>query len=99
MALGQASITLRPIKFGTLVDYADPDALLQAIRVNLFLWGGIFNPIIPVIAKPPDNWSDRPLPAPTPDQIVQGYLRFFDPDVLVTCGAVDPSDVANDGRS
>jgi hypothetical protein len=99
MALGQVSITLRPIKFGMLVDYADPDALLQAIRVSLFLWGGIFNPIIPVFEKTPDNWSDSPLPAPTPAEILQGYLRFFDPDVLVTCGAIDPSSVASGGRS
>jgi hypothetical protein len=97
MAFGQATVTLRPLKFATLVELADRDALLEAIRINTFLWGGTYNPIIPIFPDTPGNWSYIPLPPP-PAEILIGYIRFFDPDILVTCGKIDPSKIETQGR-
>jgi hypothetical protein len=93
MAFGQVTVSLRPIKFAFLVDPADPKALREAIRLSLFLWGGIFNPLIPTFRQTPANWSDIPPDPPIPQDIVAGYVRLFDPDVIVACGDLDPSSI------
>ncbi len=98
MASGQITVTLRPIKFATLVDPSDRDALLQAIQINTFLWGGTYNPIIPVFQKTPSNWSHLPLDPPSPELIISGYVRFFDPDILIVCGKIEPSKIECSGR-
>ncbi|HEX3496747.1 MAG TPA: hypothetical protein VHT02_06170, partial [Methylocella sp.] len=98
MAFGQLTVTLRPIKFATLVDPSDRDALLQAIQINTFLWGGTYNPIIPAFKETPSNWSYIPLKPPSPEEIIKGYVRFFDPDILIVCGKIDPSKVDGSGR-
>src|ERR1700677_3502985 len=99
MAFGQVSVSLRPIKFAFVVDPTDADALREAIRISLFLWGGIFNPIIPAYRQTPANWRDIPLDPPTPEAIIAGYVRLFDPDVIVACGQVDPATLGNLGRA
>jgi hypothetical protein len=98
MASGQITVTLRPIKFATLVDPSDRDALLQAIQINIFLWGGTYNPIIPVFQKTPSNWSHLPLDPPSPEAIISEYVRFFDPDILIVCGKIEPSMIEGSGR-
>jgi len=92
MASGTVTVTLRPLKFAMLVELGDCDALLQAIRINVFLWGGIHNPIIPIFSETPKNWYED-WPLPTPAEILSGYVRFFDPDILVACGKIDPSKI------
>ena len=53
------------------------------MQVCTCLWGGIYNPIIPVCATLPDAWRD-PLIRETPgSQLGRGYIRFFEPDVFV----------------
>jgi len=42
------SVKYRPIKIGFLVEYGDIDALVRTAGMNNLLWGGIYNPIIPV---------------------------------------------------
>src|SRR6516164_8038874 len=92
-------LTLRPLKFAMLVEPRDRDALLEAIRINTFLWGGTYNPIIPIFSNTPENWSDRPLPLPSPAEILSGYIRFFDPDIPVACGKINPAKIeTKDGR-
>jgi hypothetical protein len=98
MPFGQAIVTLRPLKFATLVELADHDALLEAIRINTFLWGGTYNPIIPIFSDTPENWSYGPLAPPPPAEILSGYIRSFDPDILVTCGKIDPSKIESQRR-
>src|SRR6266404_3797562 len=98
MSFGQATVTLRPLKFATLVELADPDALLEAIRINTFLWRGTYNPIIPIFSDTPENRSYGPLPPPPPAEILSGYIRSFDPDILVTCGKIDPAKIETQGR-
>ena len=45
MAFGTLELTRRPLKLAFLVDPADTAALTEAIQINTFLWGGMFNPI------------------------------------------------------
>jgi hypothetical protein len=99
MAFGQITVTSRPIKFAILVDPSDLDALLQGIQINTFLWGGTYNPIIPVFQETPDNWSFTRIKPITPEEIVSGYIRFFDPDILVVCGKIDPRTMPSAGRT
>ena len=54
----------------------------KIFKINTSLWGGIFNPIIPVFSRPPNCWSkdhktDRSY------RVSKGYLRYFEPDVFV----------------
>ena len=41
-------IALRPLRLGILVRHGDFEGLWKAVRYNTCLWGGYFNPIIPV---------------------------------------------------
>jgi hypothetical protein len=99
MPFGEIKITLRPLKLAMLVDPGDSDALMQAIKLNTFLWGGTYNPIIPLFRQVPENWSYLPLQSPTREEICGGYVRFFDPDILVVCGEIDKSTLPTSGRS
>jgi len=38
----------RPVKIGFLVESGDIDAVIETVGMNNLLWGGIYNPIIPV---------------------------------------------------
>ncbi len=47
------------------------------------LWGGAFNPIIPVCEELPEAWRFHPAVDPSPAQLAAGYISFFEPDVFV----------------
>ena len=47
------------------------------------LWGGIYNPIIPVCDDVPEQWRKPPFDNPTAAELTKGYLNFFEPDVFV----------------
>jgi hypothetical protein len=48
------------------------------------LWGGVFNPIIPVCGVLPEAWKEKhPSREPRAQELAGGYCRFFDPDVFV----------------
>jgi len=49
---------LRPLRFGFLVRPNDSGSLLKSIELNTCLWGGRFNPIIPVFKRIPVGWGD-----------------------------------------
>jgi len=42
------SVKYRPVKIGFLVEYGDINALVRTAEMNNLVWGGIYNPIIPV---------------------------------------------------
>ncbi|MBX6772993.1 MAG: hypothetical protein IRY83_14790, partial [Chloroflexi bacterium] len=70
---------LRPSRYAFLVNEGDFDAALRAVSVNTALWGGIYNPIVPL----------------TPVDIRDVLLKEFDPDLLVNLTGADlPSDLA-----
>ncbi|MFV7771717.1 hypothetical protein [Shewanella marisflavi] len=74
---------LRPIRFGFLVRNDDQESLDEIFRVNTCLWGGMFNPIIPVFDEVPSWWDGGHSLSAT--EILNGYIDFFEPDVLVEC--------------
>ena len=82
MANLNIDIKLRPIRFGFLVRPDDKENLLKIFRINTCLWGGQYNPIIPYFDKVPKWWS-RHKETNSAEQIINGYLDYFEPDLLV----------------
>lgn len=82
-----ASLRLRPTRIGFLVDPTDIISLRRVFQVCTCLWGGVYNPIIPVCSTIPDCWKDHPLPDPEPAELANGYISFFEPDVFVEASA------------
>ena len=76
-------IRLRPIRFGFLVRPNDKANVLEIFRINTCLWGGVFNPIIPFFKRVPPWWERHGYCFENTKQIINGYLDFFEPDVLV----------------
>jgi hypothetical protein len=86
MPIGQIEIKLRPIKLAFLVDPTEKDAVLHAIEINTLLWGGMFNPIIPVFRRRPKNWEPFLPSRTTASEIVSGYVDAYNPDFVVPLG-------------
>jgi hypothetical protein len=55
----------------------------RIMQICTCLWGGIFNPIIPVCEELPEPWKEHPFPAPAGMELTKGYFDFFEPDVFV----------------
>ena len=96
MTHGTVNVKLRPIKLGFLVNPKDKDSLLKAIEINTFLWGGMYNPIIPTYRRIPQKWEYGPENLNT-QSIISGYLDNFDPDYVIPMGECSgyPLDVGN----
>lgn len=79
-----AKIRLRPTRIGFLVNPNDMHSLRQIMRACACVWGGEYNPIIPVFRTAPKDWKPRThyLQMKATD-ITKGYIKFFEPDVLV----------------
>ena len=87
MIRGTVNVKLRPIKLAFLVNPEDKESLLKAIEINTFLWGGMYNPIIPTYKELPATWQDVPIVgSPSAQELVSGYLDNFDPDYVVPMG-------------
>jgi hypothetical protein len=85
MTSGSLDITLRPLRLGFLVDGTDAKGVLEAIRINSFLWGGSFNPIIPVFKRAPKLWREK-YNKVSAQEMAHGLLEAFDPDFVVLTG-------------
>ena len=86
MTQGTVTATLRPIKLAFLVNPTDKKSLMKAIEINTFLWGGMYNPIIPTYRRIPAKWEESPFPNPSAQSVLSGYLDNFDPDYVVPMG-------------
>jgi len=87
MSAGNIGIKLRPIKLGFLVNPTDKKALTRAIEINSMLWGGSYNPIIPVFQRLPASWKkNHEGYGFNAKKIQTGYVEAFDPDFLVPLG-------------
>jgi hypothetical protein len=53
------------------------------MRACTCLWGGAYNPIIPVFNRPPPEWKPEKHERFRGIAVAQGYARFFEPDVYV----------------
>lgn len=78
----QAKIRLRPTRIGFLVRPSDKKSLRQIMRINATLWGGLYNPIIPVFTRVPKEWKGDMFSKSGKD-IARGYIKLFEPDVYV----------------
>jgi hypothetical protein len=58
-------------------------AVRKIMRLCACLWGGTFNPIIPVFRKPPAEWRPQRYEQQKGLDVAMGYVRFFEPDVYV----------------
>src|SRR5262245_18974333 len=96
---GGITLKCRPLRLAFIIP-PNKDALRKAIQINSTLWGGVFNPIIPLYARSPEAWKKYPGRTNSMKDRVTGYLRAFDPDFLVDCsGSKLPSYVTDLGRS
>ena len=97
MTHGTVNVKLRPIKLAFLVNPKDKDSLLKAIEINTFLWGGMFNPIIPTYRRIPQKWEYSPFKNPDAQSVISGYLDNFDPDYVIPMGECSdyPLDISN----
>src|SRR6266446_8860316 len=64
-------VSYRPLRVGFVVEWGDVSALARVAEINSLLWGGIFNPILPVGSCPE-------LPA--------ALVALFSPDLLFAIG-------------
>lgn len=78
-----ANIRLRPTRIGFLVRPTDMASVRRIMRLCACLWGGVFNPIIPVFRKPPAEWRPERFERQRGLDVAKGYVRFFEPDVYV----------------
>ena len=85
MPLGSVNITLRPLRLAFLVDPADAGGIMEAIQLNTFLWGGMFNPIVPIYRRTPKKWQSK-FEGTTARDVSEGLIRAFDPDYVVPTG-------------
>jgi hypothetical protein len=79
------SVVLRPTRIGFLVRPSQQNLsqVREIIRTSTCLWGGIFNPIIPVCTALPAAWREKHFRAISGRGLAEAYIRFFEPDVFV----------------
>jgi hypothetical protein len=82
-----AEIQLRPTRIGFLVRPTDLASVRAITRACASLWGGTYNPIIPVFNRPPKEWKPEIYERFKGPAIAKGYVRFFEPDVYVEAEA------------
>jgi len=89
MKYGSVNVNLRPLKLAFVIDPTDKESFLTAVKINTFLWGGTYNPIIPYFSKKPRViLNDFELKRASNKTILNGYLENFDPDFVVPMGKV-----------
>lgn len=81
--IGNITAKGRPLKFAFLIKNNDKRGLLKAIELNSILWGGPYNPIIPIIKRKTKRWRPYSF-RKTANDITIGYINAFDPDYLVS---------------
>ena len=86
MIRGTVDVKLIPIKLAFLVNPEDKVSLQKAIEINTFLWGGMYNPIIPTYKELPAEWQDAQFENPNVQEVVSGYLYNFDPIYVIPMG-------------
>lgn len=79
------SVTLRPTRIGFLVrpSQTSLSTIRQIFRLNACLWGGTYNPIIPVCSSLPFAWRSEHFREISGRGLADAYIRFFEPDVFV----------------
>ena len=78
-----AKIRLRPTRIALLTRPNDQASIRKFMRICSCLWGGVFNPIIPIFRVTPDEWRSTVKQQMKGVDVAKGYLKFFEPDILV----------------
>jgi hypothetical protein len=78
-----AEIVLRPTRIGFLTRPNDLASVRAIMRACACLWGGVYNPIIPVFNRAPKEWRPEIYRRFRGAEVAKGYVRFFEPDVYV----------------
>jgi len=95
---GDVTVSSRPLRLAFLIKPTNEE-FLKAVQLNSTLWGGTFNPIIPLYRRVPKTWRRYPREKISVSHRVLGYLRAFDPDIIVdVSGEGLPSYVAGTER-
>ena len=94
---GDTKIKSRPLRLAFLIQ-PQPDNLRRAIQINSTLWGGAYNPIIPLYGRAPKAWRLHPVEKISMEERVLGYLRAFDPDFIVGDAKAFPKYLASPAR-
>lgn len=81
-----ATLRLRPTRIGLLVRPTDGAAVRKIMRYCSCLWGGAFNPIIPVSRVQPAAWKGA-FSRRNGLAVARGYVTYFEPDVFVEATA------------
>ena len=53
------------------------------MRACACIWGGIYNPIIPVFSRVPSDWRTETKSRVRGREVAKTYTRLFEPDVFV----------------
>ncbi len=77
------TIRLRPVRIALLTRPKDSASIRKFIRACSCLWGGVYNPIIPVFGATPQQWKERHGRTASPREVTRGYIEFFEPDAYV----------------
>jgi hypothetical protein len=72
----------RPTRIGFLVPTTNYDAVRSAMQICTCLWGGRYNPIIPVDENVPVVWRDPIADKLDGIHLAKGYVDFFEPDIF-----------------
>ena len=83
MAEISAEMLLRPTRIGFLTRPTDLASVRAIMRACTCIWGGAYNPIIPVFKRPPNEWRPEIYQRFKGAEVAKGYVRFFEPDVFV----------------
>lgn len=78
-----ATLKLRPARIALLTRPNDTRAIRKFMRASACLWGGAYNPIIPVMTSLPAAWRDRHGLKASAREVTRGYVRYFEPDAYV----------------
>ena len=94
----RSNVRLRPTRFAFLLPYNDKVSLLKAIQINTFLWGGQFNPIVPIFTRSPRNFPKYLSKTIVGEDYLQHYLNNFDPDLVVCLDTCESKAFDTGGR-
>ena len=79
------------MRLAFLVKPHDANQLRQAIEASTCTWGGRYNIILPAYRRTPKRWVKGVRRQPPWKDVLAGYLRTFEPDIVVPLDGVDAS--------
>lgn len=75
-------IKVRPTKIAFLIDPKNKSDLIDFMTLSTYLWGGQYNPIIPIFKRIPNSWKDMGVKGNL-NSLTNSYIKNFSPDIFV----------------